>query len=84
MERDNRSGFARVASAVLWALFIAFLLGAAQVGRALWSQKVWMNYRGEVITSAEMWRELTFFVLAAIGCALLAWYWQRLWRRRPD
>jgi len=52
-----------------------------QVGRALWSGKVWVNYRGEIITATEMWRELVFFAVVAIVCAPLAWYWQRFWRR---
>ena len=82
MEPNNRPGFARVASAVLWALTLGFVLGAAQVARALWSGKVWMNYRGEVIAAAEMHRELAFFALAAVVCCLLAWYWHRSWRRR--
>jgi len=78
----QRDGFARVASAVLWALTLGFVLGAAQVARALWSGRVWMNYRGELITAAEMHRELAFFALAAVVCCLLAWYWHRSWRRR--
>ena len=75
--------FARIASGVLWALTLAFVLGAAQVCKALWSSRVWMNYRGEVVSQADMRRELGFFVLAAIVCALLALYWRRIWRRPP-
>jgi hypothetical protein len=75
------SGFSRIASAVLWAFTIGFALGAAQVGKALLSGRTWANYRGEVITRAEMWRELIFFVLAAVACSALAWHWHRLWRR---
>ena len=74
--------FARIASAVLWALTLGFVLGAAQVARALWSGRVWMTYRGEVITAAEMRLQLGFFVLAALVCCLLAWYWHRSWRGR--
>jgi len=81
--RPGRPSFARIASAVLWALTIAFLIGAAQVCRALWSNRVWMNYRGEVLAQSELRRELVFFVLAAIVCALLALYWHRIWRRPP-
>jgi len=80
---SRRPTFARIASGVLWALSIAFVLGAAQVCKALWSNRVWMNYRGEVISQADMRRELVFFVLAAIVCALLALYWHRTWRHRP-
>lgn len=75
--------FSRIASVVLWAFTIGFALGAAQVGKALWSGKVWANYRGDIVTRAEMWRELIFFALAAVACSALAWYWQRLWRRPP-
>jgi asparagine N-glycosylation enzyme membrane subunit Stt3 len=82
MEQKTRPGFARIASAVLWVLAVVFVLGAAQVSRALWSHKVWVNYRGEVIGSAEMRRELVFYLLATSVCALLAWYWQRSGRRR--
>jgi hypothetical protein len=73
--------FSRIASAVLWAFTIGFALGAAQVGKALWSGKVWANYRGDVVSRTEMWRELIFFVLAAVACSALAWHWHRLWRR---
>ena len=74
--------FACVVSAVLWALTLGFVLGAAQVARALWSGRVWMTYRGEVITAAEMRLQLGFFALAAVVCCLLAWYWHRSWRRQ--
>lgn len=77
----RRSGFARIASAVLWAFTIGFALGAAQVGRALWSGKVWATYKGDVVTRTEMWRELIFFVLASVACSALAWQWRRSWRR---
>jgi asparagine N-glycosylation enzyme membrane subunit Stt3 len=73
--------FSRIASVVLWAFTIGFALGAAQVGKALWSGKVWANYRGDIVTRAEMWRDLIFFVLAALACSALAWHWRRLWRR---
>jgi len=73
--------FSRIASAVLWAFTIAFALGAAQVGKALLSGKTWANYRGDIVTRAEMWRELIFFALAAVACSALAWHWHRLWRR---
>ena len=75
-------GFARLASGLLWALTLGFILAALQVGRALWSHKVWMNYRGNVVSQATMHRELVFFSLGAIFCALLAWHWHRTWRRQ--
>ncbi|HYM29068.1 MAG TPA: hypothetical protein VET66_13035 [Steroidobacteraceae bacterium] len=82
MQQNNSPRFARLVSGILWALTIAFLLGAAQVARAMWSGKVWMNYRGEVISVAEMHRELVFYGLAALVCGLLAWFWHGNWRRR--
>ena len=83
VDHNSSPRFARLVSGILWALTLAFLLGAGQVARALWSGKAWMNYRGEVITAAEMHRELAFFALAALVCCLLAWYWHRSWRRAP-
>jgi hypothetical protein len=77
-----RRGFARLASGLLWTFTLGFVLAAVQVGRALWSHKVWMNYRGNVVSQATMRGELAFFSLGAIFCALLAWYWHRTWRRQ--
>jgi len=78
----RRQGFPRILSGLLWALALAFVLGAIQVGKALLSHKVWMNFHGEVVSQTAMRRELIFFVLAAITCSLLAWHWHRIWRRR--
>jgi hypothetical protein len=79
---ERRQRFAPIVTVVLWLFTIGATLGAVQVARALWSGKVWVNVRGHVITAAEMWRELVFFVVVAIVCAPLAWYWGRFWRRR--
>ncbi len=79
---QRRQGFARIASGLLWAFALGFTVGAVQVGRALWSHKVWMNYRGDLISQTTMRRELIFFILGDILCALLAWHWHRIWRRR--
>jgi hypothetical protein len=79
----RREGFARVVSGVLWAFTLAFVVAAVQVGRALWSHKVWMNYRGDVVSLTAMRGELIFFSVGAIFCALLAWHWHRRWRRAP-
>jgi len=81
LEQRQRN-FAQVASALLWVFAIGFAVGAVQVGRAIWSHRVWINYRGELISQAAMRRELVFMLLAAIVCSLLAWYWRRVWRRR--
>jgi hypothetical protein len=78
---ETRPGFARLVGGLLWAFALGFLLGAAQVGRALWSGRVWANYRGEFVSQSAMRRELVLFILAALVCALLAWYWHRTWRR---
>jgi uncharacterized membrane protein YcjF (UPF0283 family) len=79
---ERRRRFARTVSVVLWLFTLGATLGAVQVGRALWSRKVWVNFRGHVIGAPEMWRELVFFAVVAIVCAPLAWYWSRFWRRR--
>lgn len=78
---QRQARFARVASAVLWAFTIGCALGAAQVARALLSGRTWTNYRGHIVSHGEMWRELIFFVVAAVACSALAWHWHRLWRR---
>jgi len=79
---ERPQGFPRVLSGLLWALALAFVFGAVQVGRALLSHRVWVTFRGEVVSQTAMRRELIFFVLAAIACSLLAWHWHRIWRRR--
>lgn len=79
---ERRRGFARIVTVVLWLFTIAATLGAVQVGRALWSGKTWVNLRGHFITSADLRRELIFFVVVVVVCAPLAWYWGRVWRRR--
>lgn len=78
---EGRPGFAGIASVILWAIALGFAAGAAQVARALWSGKVWMNYRGEFISTTEMRHELILLIAVTIVCALLAWYWYRRWRR---
>jgi hypothetical protein len=78
----RRRGFARIASGLLWAFTLGFVLGAVQIGKALWSHKVWMNYRGDVISQAAMRGELVFFIFGAIFCALLAGHWHRIRRRQ--
>jgi hypothetical protein len=77
----RHQGVARLASGLLWAFTLAFGVAAVQVGRALWSHKVWMNYRGDVVSLTAMRGEMIFFSLGAIFCALLAWHWHRIWRR---
>ena len=79
---QRRQGFAGVASGVLWAFALGFAMGAVQVARALWSHKVWTNYRGEVISQTTMRYELAFFIVGAIICGLVAWQWYRIWRRQ--
>ena len=89
MSRDRPTGpayrgLARIVSGLLWAFTLGFVLGAVQVARALWSHKIWMNYRGSVVSQATMRGELFFFSLAAVVCGLLAWHWHRTWRRQPQ
>ena len=79
---ERRRGFARIVSVVLWLFTLVSILGAVQVGKALWSGKAWVNFRGHLVTAGEMWRELVFFAVVGIVCAPLAWYWSRFWRRR--
>jgi uncharacterized membrane protein YcjF (UPF0283 family) len=81
-QEERRRGVARVINAVAWLFGIAAAVGAVQVGRALWSRAVWLDYRGNVVTPGEMWRELIFFALVVIVCAPLAWYGRGAWRRR--
>ena len=80
---EGRRALARGVNAVAWLFAIAAIIGGVQVGRALWSRAVWVDYRGQVVTTAAMWRELAFFALVAIVCAPLAWYGRGAWRRRP-
>lgn len=77
---DGRRTFTRIIRVVLWVFTLGCAIGALQVGRALWSRRIWVDYRGEIVTAAEMWRELVVFAVLAIVCALMAWYWGR--RRR--
>lgn len=79
---ERRGALARVVNAVAWVFAITAAIGVVQVGRALWSRAVWMDYRGRVVTTGEMWRELAFFALVVIICAPLAWYGRGAWRRR--
>ena len=79
---ERRRGVARFINAVAWLFGMGAAVGAVQVSRALWSRAVWLDYRGRVVTAAEMWRELVFFALVVIVCAPLAWYGRRAWRRR--
>lgn len=78
----RRQGFARIAGGLMWAFALGFALGAVQVGKAMWSHKIWLNYRGEVISQTTLRRELIFFIFGGIFCALLAWHWHRTWRGR--
>jgi hypothetical protein len=80
--QQRRRGFARIASGLLWAFALGLAVAAVQVARALWSHKIWMNYRGDVLSQTTMRWELAFFVVGAILCVLLAWHWHRIWRRR--
>jgi hypothetical protein len=75
-------GFARIAGGLMWAFALGFLLGAVQVGKAMWSHKAWMNYRGEVISQTTLRWEFIFFFFGSVFCALLAWHWHRTWRSR--
>lgn len=79
---ERRLGVARVINAAAWLFALAATVGAAQVGRALWSRAVWLDYRGAIVTPAEMWRELVYFALVVIVGAPLAWYGRGAWRRR--
>jgi hypothetical protein len=78
----RRQGIAGIASGLLWAFALGFAMAAVQVARALWSHKVWTNYRGEVISATTMRYELVFFIVGAIICGLVAWQWYRIWRRQ--
>jgi hypothetical protein len=82
-DQRRRRTFARIVASVLTAFAIAFLVGAVQVGRALWSGRPWMNFRGEPISAAELRHELIFLAALAVVCSLLSWYWHRVWRRMP-
>jgi hypothetical protein len=91
MQQDHREDpaleqrqriFARVASGILWAFTIGFAVCAVQAGRALRTDKVWTNYKGEIVTAAEMRHSFIFFLSATVVCFLLAFCWRRFGRRR--
>jgi hypothetical protein len=71
----------RIASVLLALFGIAFAAGAAQVYRALRSGQAWSNYRGQLVTHADLVRTFMFLVVAATLCILLALRWRRLVRR---
>jgi hypothetical protein len=72
---------ARMASIVLAVFGVGFAAGAAQVYRALRSGQAWSNYRGELITHADMMHTFIFLVVAAALCILLALRFRRFVRR---
>jgi hypothetical protein len=77
----RRPGYARFISGLLWVFAAGFLIAAVQVGRALLSHRVWMDYKGEAVSQATMNRELIFFIVASVVCVLLGWQWRRVWLR---
>ena len=79
---QRRQRFAGTAAGLLWVFALGFAMGAVQVARALWSHKVWSNFRGEVISPTTMRHELVFFIAGAVICGLVAWQWYRIWRRQ--
>jgi hypothetical protein len=74
--------FARIASGLFWAFTFGFAICTVQSGRALRSDKIWANYRGVIVTAAEMRHSFVFFLSATLVCLLLAIYWHRFWRRQ--
>ena len=80
LEQRQRS-FARIATGILWAFTIGFAVCAVQAGRALRTDKVWTNYRGEIVSAAEMRNSFIFFLVGTVVCFLLAFYWRRVGRR---
>ena len=78
---ERARGFARVAGVILGLFAVAFVLGALQVLGALHSGKEWTNFRGEVVTPAEMHHELILLAIGAVVCAALSWRCRRFWRR---
>jgi hypothetical protein len=71
----------RLVGVALWVAAAGFVIGSVQVWRALRSGENWGNYRGELITPAQMRQTLVLFIVAAALCTLLAWRWQRYLRR---
>jgi hypothetical protein len=76
-----RGALARIVGAALWVAAAGFVIGSVQVWRALRTGQDWGNYRGELLTSAELRHTLVLFIVAAALCTLLAWRWQRTLRR---
>jgi hypothetical protein len=76
-----RAPLARLVGMALWVAAAGFLIGSVQLWRALRTGENWGNYRGELITPAEMHHTLALFIVAAALCTLLAWRWQRSLRR---
>jgi hypothetical protein len=73
---------ARIASVMLAVFGVGFAAGAVQVFRALRSGQAWSNYRGELITHAEMMHTFLFLLVVAALCVLLALRWRLLLRRK--
>lgn len=78
---ERARGLARVAGVILGLFAVVFVLGALQVFGALRSGKVWTNFRGEVVSTPQMHRELVLLAIGALICAALAWRCRRFWRR---
>jgi hypothetical protein len=72
---------ARLASIVLAVFGLGFAAGGAQVYRALRSGQAWSNYRGELITHAQLMHSFIFLLVAAALCILLALRFRRFVRR---
>jgi ABC-type Fe3+ transport system permease subunit len=72
---------ARFVGVFLWVVALGFTVGALQVGIALRSGQNWSNYRGAVLTHAELRNTLVLYCAAAGLCTLLALRWHRFLRR---
>jgi hypothetical protein len=68
-----RSGFYRVVVTVAAVFFVLALLGIARIGWALAHGSVWVNYRGSVLSHAQMYVALALSVTVALGSVAIGW-----------
>ena len=69
-----RGTFYRVVVTVAAVLFVAALLGIARILWALAHASVWVNYRGSVLSHAQMYVALALSITVALGAIAIGWF----------